>query len=214
MELEIQIIAGPLPGRSQGAGAGIRGQAAVTSAARRTATGRCPTRNAMSRASHCEIEFHDDAFWVRDTSRNGVFVNDATERVGYGHRVRLDDGDRLRLGLYELIVRLRDHGRLVGHGHPEPVDSRSRGDDHFARTVNLPAAAIDHHPSPQDAPELPSTGDSGVAIARGAGPRDAGCRSRLARAAEISYWITSTRQVRSRCDFGRSGSCHLNPRSG
>ena len=47
---------------------------------------------------HCEIEFRDGGFWLRDTSRNGVFVNDATERVGYGHRVRLDDGDHLRLG--------------------------------------------------------------------------------------------------------------------
>ena len=62
---------------------------------------------------HCDIEFRDGSFWLRDTSRNGVFVNDATERVGYGHRVRLDDGDRLRVGLYELAVRLREHGRPI-----------------------------------------------------------------------------------------------------
>jgi len=72
---------------------------------------------------HCEVEFRGEAFWLRDTSRNGVFVNDSTERVGYGHRVRLNDGDRLRLGLYELLVRLRHQGQLV---HPDLVRSDGR----------------------------------------------------------------------------------------
>ena len=58
----------------------------------------------MCPASTARSSIRDGRFWLRDTSRNGVFVNDATERVGYGHRVRLDDGDHLRLGLYELVV--------------------------------------------------------------------------------------------------------------
>jgi len=95
---------------------------------------------------HCEVEYRGDGFWLRDTSRNGVFVNDSTERVGYGHRVRLDDGDRLRLGLYELVVRLRDHGRLVDRGVSGQAE-RNAGlrlrDDEAARTVDLSLASID-----------------------------------------------------------------------
>ena len=92
---------------------------------------------------HCDVEFHDDAFWVRDVSRNGVFVNDATERVGYGHRARLDDGDRLRVGLYELIVRLRDRGRLLQvDGAKTAQDHLARGEAPVAETVALTTAQV------------------------------------------------------------------------
>ena len=77
-----------------------------------------PDPNCYVSGQHCQIEFRDGEFWLRDTSRNGVFVNQATERVGYGGWVRLGDGDHLRLGLYELAVRLREHGRPI---HP-PID--------------------------------------------------------------------------------------------
>src|SRR5688572_27177794 len=122
---------------------------------------------------HCEIEFRDGGFWLRDTSRNGVFVNDATERVGYGHRVRLDDGDHLRLGLYELAVRLRDHGRPI-HPSIDWPDGRHtlhHGAGRATRTVNLdslptletfaepPAiAGEDVTPAPQSALPLSDTG--------------------------------------------------------
>src|SRR6185436_10376860 len=85
---------------------------------------------------HCEFEFRDDAFWVLDTSRNGVFVNGATDRVGYGRRVRLGDGDRLKVGLYELVVRLREHGRLVADRPLSPEKDGVQHDGSVTRTFS------------------------------------------------------------------------------
>jgi len=53
---------------------------------------------------HCEIEYRSGAYWVRDTSTNGVFVNDAELPVSASGPLPLRDGDRLRIGDYELIV--------------------------------------------------------------------------------------------------------------
>ena len=112
MELEIQIVRDPCQELAKhrvrvfGPGGGNIGRSPDNYWA-------LPDPKAYVSGQHCAIEFRDGSFWLRDTSRNGVFVNDATERVGYGHRTRLDDGDHLRLGLYELAVRLREHGRPI-----------------------------------------------------------------------------------------------------
>jgi type VI secretion system protein len=53
---------------------------------------------------HCEITYRGGNYWLKDTSTNGVYVNDAEEPVASGSPVPLQDGDRLRLGDYELIV--------------------------------------------------------------------------------------------------------------
>jgi len=53
---------------------------------------------------HCEIEYRGGGYWVRDTSTNGVFVNDAETPVADVGEVELHDGDRLRIGDYEMIV--------------------------------------------------------------------------------------------------------------
>ena len=53
---------------------------------------------------HCEIEYRSGAYWLRDTSTNGVFVNDAEDPVSTGGPLALRDGDRLRIGDYELVV--------------------------------------------------------------------------------------------------------------
>lgn len=53
---------------------------------------------------HCEIEYRGGAYWLKDTSTNGVFVNDSEEPASAGGPLALRDGDRLRIGDYELIV--------------------------------------------------------------------------------------------------------------
>jgi len=53
---------------------------------------------------HCEIEYRGGSFWLRDTSTNGVFVNESEEPVSANGPLELQDGDRLRMGDYELIV--------------------------------------------------------------------------------------------------------------
>ncbi len=88
---------------------------------------------------HCEFEFHGGGFWVRDLSRNGVYVNDSRERIGYGRQVMLHDGDRVKLGLYEISVALRDPGALRNASDPLHHEAHQR-------TVAMPSAAhvVDH----------------------------------------------------------------------
>ena len=130
MELEIQIVRDPC-GDEAKQRLRLFGQAGGTIGRSPDSYWALPDPKRYVSGQHCEVEFRDNSFWLRDTSRNGVFINDSTERVGYGHRARLDDGDRLRVGLYELVVRLREHGRLLG--------SVEREDHQLAKTVSLPA---------------------------------------------------------------------------
>jgi len=53
---------------------------------------------------HALIDYRDGAYYLTDTSSNGVFVNDADLPVGKGSPIRLYDGDRLRMGHYEFAV--------------------------------------------------------------------------------------------------------------
>jgi type VI secretion system protein ImpI len=55
---------------------------------------------------HALIDFQGGAYYLVDTSRNGVYVNGADTAVGRGHPQRLFDGDRLRLGEYEITVQI------------------------------------------------------------------------------------------------------------
>ena len=47
---------------------------------------------------HCEIRFHDGAYWLHDVSTNGTFVNRSPRRVQSPYR--LGDGDELNVGDY------------------------------------------------------------------------------------------------------------------
>ena len=53
---------------------------------------------------HCEIEYRNGSYWIKDISTNGVFINDAEEPASQNGPVELTDGDRLRLGDYEIVV--------------------------------------------------------------------------------------------------------------
>jgi non-specific protein-tyrosine kinase len=69
---------------------------------------------------HCSVEFREGAYWLRDNSRNGVFVNGSREPIGRGNLVPLQHGDRLRVAEYELLVRVMDRPEL---SDPEPVQA-------------------------------------------------------------------------------------------
>ncbi|MCE3284385.1 MAG: hypothetical protein K0R70_641 [Steroidobacteraceae bacterium] len=54
---------------------------------------------------HCVLQYHGGKFWLNDISTNGVYVNDADDPVSTaGGRVELHDGDRLRIGDYDIVV--------------------------------------------------------------------------------------------------------------
>jgi type VI secretion system protein len=53
---------------------------------------------------HFEVLYHGGKYWLNDTSTNGVYVNEAEEPASATGRVELRDGDRLRMGDYEILV--------------------------------------------------------------------------------------------------------------
>ena len=75
-----------------------------------------PTRHLSKR--HCVLAWHPDGWRVADTSTNGTFLNDEPAPIGQGQSRNLRDGDRLRLGLYEIEVRLEADGEA-----PSPVQT-------------------------------------------------------------------------------------------
>ncbi|MBR0683502.1 FHA domain-containing protein, partial [Roseomonas eburnea] len=63
---------------------------------------------------HCVLEFRGGGWQVRDLSTNGTFVNHADTPVGRDQVKMLEDGDRLRLGAYEIEVRVEQAGAQPG----------------------------------------------------------------------------------------------------
>ena len=55
---------------------------------------------------HCVLAFQAGAWQVADCSTNGTFLNREGEPVGRGQTCDLRDGDRLRLGAYEIEVHI------------------------------------------------------------------------------------------------------------
>jgi type VI secretion system protein len=53
---------------------------------------------------HCKVSFRAGKWILEDTSTNGVFVNGSDTPVSIEGPYTLQDGDRLRLGDYEIIV--------------------------------------------------------------------------------------------------------------
>ena len=71
---------------------------------------------------HALIDFQTGAYYLIDTSRNGVYINGADEPVGRGHPQRLFDGDRLRIGTFDIEVALtEDDEDLLDDGMRDSV---------------------------------------------------------------------------------------------
>src|SRR5690606_39045047 len=79
---------------------------------------------------HASIDFRGGCYYIVDTSTNGVYVNDAEQPVGRGKPQRLFNGDRIRMGAYEMAVEIDDDTieRLIDQHHVEPVPLAQRVD--------------------------------------------------------------------------------------
>lgn len=53
---------------------------------------------------HFEVAYRSGAYWLKDISTNGVFVNDSDVSAADQGEVELRDGDRLRVGDYDIVV--------------------------------------------------------------------------------------------------------------
>ncbi|HEY4249811.1 MAG TPA: type VI secretion system-associated FHA domain protein TagH [Roseomonas sp.] len=65
-----------------------------------------PDPDRLLSKQHCVLEFRSGGWEVRDTSTNGTFVNHAAAPVGREQSAVLNDGDRIRLGAYEIEIRV------------------------------------------------------------------------------------------------------------
>ncbi|HUZ63085.1 MAG TPA: type VI secretion system-associated FHA domain protein TagH [Acetobacteraceae bacterium] len=71
-----------------------------------------PDRHLSKR--HCVIAFRAGGWQIADTSTNGTFLNRDADPVGGGAVRDLRDGDRLRLGAYEIEVRIAETAGMGG----------------------------------------------------------------------------------------------------
>jgi predicted component of type VI protein secretion system len=77
---------------------------------------------------HAAIDCRGGMYYLADLSTNGTFINDEYEPIGKGNPRRLFNGDRLRLGDFEIVVTI-DQGESIAMPledtqteHPEPLE--------------------------------------------------------------------------------------------
>jgi type VI secretion system protein len=63
-----------------------------------------PDTKRILSGEHAIVSYDQGAYYLTDTSTNGVFVNEAKEPIGKGNKVRLSQGDELALGDYTVLV--------------------------------------------------------------------------------------------------------------
>jgi type VI secretion system protein len=67
-----------------------------------------PDQKRLVSGHHCDIEYRGGGYWICDRSTNGVFINELEAPVSETGPVALQDGDRLHLGDYEILVSVDD----------------------------------------------------------------------------------------------------------
>jgi len=134
---------------------------------------------------HCLIAFRSGGWQIADLSTNGTYLNAEAQPIGHGQPRDLRDGDRLRLGAYEIELRIAEtamprHVSVPG-ANPFAVDPfapsttpaqrpfeqdpllRHKAEDHpFApglvpASINLPPDYDPLGPEPAESPFIGST---------------------------------------------------------
>lgn len=89
-----------------------------------------PDRDRFISGRHATIDFRSGAYYLADTSTNGVYINDEDEPIGRRHPRRLFDGDRLRMGDFLIAVSVDE-----GEDLDIPVDQPRPSADHLELMV-------------------------------------------------------------------------------
>lgn len=78
---------------------------------------------------HCKVEFRAGSWVMEDTSTNGVFINGSDVPASVDGAYALKDGDRLRLGDYEILVSIDERNDFPSDASgqmPAPARPASR----------------------------------------------------------------------------------------
>ncbi|MCH7536276.1 MAG: type VI secretion system-associated FHA domain protein TagH [Proteobacteria bacterium] len=70
---------------------------------------------------HATIDYQGGIYYLADISSNGVYINDEDEPVGKGNPRRLFNGDRLRMGDFEMLVTIDTGEGLELPDPPKPT---------------------------------------------------------------------------------------------
>ena len=124
---------------------------------------------------HATIDYKGGVYYLADQSTNGVYVNEEEEPLGKGNPRRLFDGDKVRMGDFEIEVTV-DEGEDFDMPEPEPMtvvpdhieqlvpedeiksgvqlldEEELTGDDEFRATLFGEAAKTE--PEPEDASKI------------------------------------------------------------
>jgi type VI secretion system protein ImpI len=84
-----------------------------------------PDSSRFISGKHCEVRWHDGAYWLHDISTNGTFLNGADSRLKAPHRLR--DGDRFTIGQYIIAATMDD--KIVEPGEAAPAHMPSRDEN-------------------------------------------------------------------------------------
>jgi type VI secretion system protein len=85
---------------------------------------------------HAKVSFRAGAWILEDTSTNGIFVNGAETPLSEAGFHKLQDGDRLRLGDYELLVSIDERNDFPSDASGQmPVPSMARGASPFGEDL-------------------------------------------------------------------------------
>ncbi|MGH7103906.1 MAG: type VI secretion system-associated FHA domain protein TagH [Acetobacteraceae bacterium] len=100
-----------------------------------------PERHLSKR--HCMVAFRSGTWQLADVSTNGTFLNRESEPVGTEQPRTLRDGDRLRLGPYEIEIRIAEEAEAFRSPNPPARQAAADpfGDDPFAAVLGPAGAA-------------------------------------------------------------------------
>ena len=97
------------------AGADVKGSKTITLSREGASLGRkddnalvLPDPKRYVSGHHALIEYRSPNYFIKDTSANGVLINDSKTPLGNGNSIKLTDGDHLIIGDYTIEVRLED----------------------------------------------------------------------------------------------------------
>jgi type VI secretion system protein ImpI len=88
---------------------------------------------------HCEVRWHDGAYWLHDISTNGTFMNGSEGRLKAPHRLR--NGDRFVIGQYVIAATLLED-EIVEANEAAPARAPLSDEDLWGVVPNT-AAPID-----------------------------------------------------------------------
>ena len=94
-------------------------------------------------AHHAIIDYQNGAYYLTDSSSNGVYVNDSDQSVGSGAPIRLHNGDRLRMGQYRFAVSIVNVGRDRTSDTGVFIADDDEEDKEFTDTTTQPAMTAD-----------------------------------------------------------------------